>query len=335
MTPTPGIWTARLARLVDTALDRSVVLGYPASGHAVRRRLPTWPSDPAPDALVGKHVLVTGASSGLGIQTAVDLALLGAHVHLIVRDPMKAAQVREQLDDVAAGRHTTWRCDLSDQASVRAFAAAYLATGLPVDGLIHNAGILPATRQEDSQGRELTMSVHVLGPGAMTEALLPALDAAQDGARIVFVTSGGMYSQALDLDDLDFRPEPYRGAVAYARSKRAQVELLPILARRWGRHRVLVYAAHPGWAASPGVTSSLPAFARLTAPMLRRGAAGVDTTTWLIATSPAPPTGGLWHDRAERPTSYISRTRASDAERHDLWRWVARNAGVDEADPRP
>jgi len=321
-------WTDRLARLVDTALDRSVVLGYPATGHAVRRRLPTWPADPPRNALSGKHVLVTGASSGLGIRAAVDLAMLGAHVHLVVRDPMKAAPVREQLDEVAAGRHTTWRCDLSDQASVQAFAAAYRATGLPVDGLVHNAGIMPPTRQEDAQGRELTMSVHVLGPVALTEALLPALAAASDGARVVFVTSGGMYSQALDLDDLDFRPEPYRGAVAYARSKRAQVELLPILARRWGRHRISVYAAHPGWAASPGVTSSLPGFARLTAPVLRRGAAGVDTTTWLIAATPAPQSGGLWHDRSERPTSYLSRTRASDAERQELWQWVARHAGI-------
>ncbi|HOI04232.1 MAG TPA: hypothetical protein PLJ48_08795, partial [Dermatophilaceae bacterium] len=70
-------WTDRLARLVDTALDRSVVLGYPATGHAVRRRLPTWPADPPRNALSGKHVLVTGASSGLGIRTAVDLAMLG------------------------------------------------------------------------------------------------------------------------------------------------------------------------------------------------------------------------------------------------------------------
>ena len=185
-------WTDRLARLVDTALDRSVVLGYPATGHAVRRRLSTWPKDPPRNALSGKHVLVTGASSGLGVRTAVDLAMLGAHVHLVVRDPMKAAPVREQLDEVAAGRHTTWRCDLSDQASVQAFAAAYRATGLPVDGLVHNAGIMPPTRQEDAQGRELTMSVHVLGPVALTEALLPALAAASDGARVVFVTSGGV-----------------------------------------------------------------------------------------------------------------------------------------------
>jgi len=72
----------------------------------------------------------------------------------------------------------------------------------------------------------------------------------------------------------------------------------------------------------------LPGFARLTAPVLRRGAAGVDTTTWLIAATPAPPSGGLWHDRSERPTSYLSRTRASDAERQELWQWVARHAGI-------
>ena len=76
MTATSRSWITRLSRLVDEALDRSVVLGYPATGHAVRRRLSTWPKDPPRNALSGKHVLVTGASSGLGVRTAVDLSLI-------------------------------------------------------------------------------------------------------------------------------------------------------------------------------------------------------------------------------------------------------------------
>ncbi len=312
---------------VDTALDRSVVAGYTRIGYQVRRHIGTWPADPAPDALRDKDIVVTGASSGLGAGTAVELARLGAHVHLVVRDPAKAATVAERIDAaVGRGAHEVWRCDLADRASVQAFAAEFLRRPRPLAGIVHNAGVLPATRQEDERGRELTMAVHVLGPIALTEALLPAL--AGHGARVVFVTSGGMYTQPLVLDDLDYRRDPYRGPAAYARSKRAQVELLPVLQQRWGATGIRVYATHPGWAATPGVTSSLPRFATITQPLLRRGVEGVDTTTWLMATEPAPAGGGLWHDRRERPTTYFGRNGADPDERRRLWDWVGTELGL-------
>lgn len=311
----------RLARGIDTVLDRTVVLGYTAAGHAIRRRLPTWPDDPLPGALEGRHVVVTGASSGLGLRTAVDLAGLGAHVHLLVRDPARAVPVEAAIDATDRGGHRTWRCDLADAQSIRDCADRLVAQVPALHAVVHNAGILPATRQTDAAGHELTMAVHVLGPILLTQRLLPAL--AGHDARVVFVTSGGMYTQALELDDLDYHEEPFRGAVAYARSKRAQVELLPILQRRWAGANLAVYATHPGWAQSPGVTSSLPLFARITGPVLRRGDAGVDTTTWLVAAQPRPESGRLWHDRRVRPTNYLTRTRTTTADRERLWDWVS------------
>lgn len=316
-----------LGRALDTALDRSVVAGYTRIGYQVRRRIGTWPADPAPNALRGKDVVVTGASSGLGAATAIEMARLGAHVHLVVRDPAKAADVAEQVDAAAGtGAQQVWRCDLADRTSVQRFAADFLRHPRPLAGIVHNAGVLPATRQEDDHGRELTMAVHVLGPIALTEALLPVL--AGHRARVVFVTSGGMYTQPLVLDDLDYRRGPYRGPVAYARSKRAQVEMLPMLQRRWGASGIGVYATHPGWAATPGVTSSLPHFASITRPLLRRGNEGIDTTTWLMATEPAPAGGGLWHDRRQRPTTYFGRNGADMQERGRLWDWVRTELGL-------
>ncbi len=316
----------RLSRAVDTALDRTVVLGYAAPGHAIRQLLSTWPEDPAPDALQGKHVIVTGATSGLGTRTATDLAALGAHVHLLVRDPARAAEVGRSIESLGRGAHSIWRCDLADLESVLACAAQLRAAVPALHAIVHNAGILPATRQTDSTGHELTMGVHVLGPILLTEELLPALGG--QAARVIFVTSGGMYAQALELDDLDYHDQPYRGSMAYARSKRAQVELLPVLQRRWAPRGLAVYATHPGWAASPGVTTSLPVFAKVTAPVLRRGEAGVDTTTWLVAVEPRPAGGGLWHDRRQRPTSYLRRTRPTEAQRRRLWEWVATETGI-------
>jgi dehydrogenase/reductase SDR family protein 12 len=220
-----------------------------------------------------------------------------------------------------------WVCDVSDLDSVRSFSAAFLATGLPLRGLVHNAGALPATRTESAQGHELTMALHVLGPVLMTELLLPSLSA--DAGRVVFVTSGGMYTQALPVDDPEVLHGHYAGAVAYARSKRGQVELLPVLARRWATaSAVSVHATHPGWASTPGLDASLPRFAAALRPVLRSDAVGTDTTTWLVATEPAPASGQLWHDRRARPTSVLRRTRATETERATFWEWVAGSTGL-------
>ncbi|MGD8148490.1 SDR family NAD(P)-dependent oxidoreductase [Ornithinimicrobium sp. Y1694] len=214
------------ARLVDTALDRTIVPGFSTIGYAVRRRLPTWPADPSPGALAGAHVAVTGATSGLGAAVAERVSELGGHVHLVVRDPGKADAVVQALPRSA----TVWTCDLSDLDSVREVAAQIREADVRLDAVVHNAGALPVTRTESAQNHELTMAIHVLGPVLLTDLLLDHL--APD-ARVVLVTSGGMYAQALPVDDPDYREGEYAGVRAYARSKRTQVELLPILAERW------------------------------------------------------------------------------------------------------
>ncbi|WP_082589499.1 SDR family NAD(P)-dependent oxidoreductase [Nostocoides sp. Soil756] len=317
------------ARGLDTLLDRAVAPGFTALGLGVRRRLPGWPADPAPHALRGHAVAVTGASSGLGRRTALDLATLGARVHLVVRDVGRGEVVADEAR--AANGHPdvarVWRCDVSDLASVRAFAEAFRAEGGPLRGLVHNAGALPAQRTESTQGHELTQALHVLGPVLMTELLLPEL--AADAGRVVFVTSGGMYTQALPADDPEYRGDPYSGSVAYARSKRGQVELLPVLARRWGADGVSVHATHPGWAATPGLDSSLPRFAAALRPVLRSDTAGADTTVWLLATDAPLAPGRLWHDRRPRPTHVLARTRPGGDEVGRYWRWVADATGLD------
>jgi NAD(P)-dependent dehydrogenase (short-subunit alcohol dehydrogenase family) len=304
-----------IGRLLDTAMDRAVAPGYTSVGLAVRRRLPHWPADPAPGSMAGRHVIVTGATSGLGTATAEGLAALGAHVHAVVRNPGKAASLDPDW--------TVWRCDVGDLDDVRRFTDAFLAAGVRLDAVVHNAGAMPPERTESAQGHELTMSLHVLGPVLMTERLRPAL---ADGARVVMVTSGGMYAQALRDDDPEYLDGAYSPTTAYARSKRAQVELLPLLERAWpGVH---VYATHPGWADTPGVQESLPTFRRLTRPLLRDAQGGADTAVWLCAVEPAPDGGGLWHDRRARPTSLVRRTRPTDEQRERVWTWVRRETGL-------
>lgn len=127
--------------VLDRALDRSVIGGFSNIGYAVRSRLPHWPADPSPEALAGATAVVTGASSGLGEQTASDLAALGAEVHLVVRDESKGNSVRKKLQARhPKARFHVWRCDLSDLNDVWTLGEKMGSSLTSVDVLVHNAG---------------------------------------------------------------------------------------------------------------------------------------------------------------------------------------------------
>jgi NAD(P)-dependent dehydrogenase (short-subunit alcohol dehydrogenase family) len=150
-------------------------------------------------------------------------------------------------------------------------------------------------------------------------------------ARVILVSSGGMYTQKIPVHDPHYLRGAYQGAVAYARSKRMQVELAPVLQHRWGSEGIAVHVMHPGWADTPGVASSLPLFRAVTRPLLRDAEAGADTIVWLAATEPAPAGGHFWMDRAERPTHYRQATRHTPDELDRMWDWVRNAAGLEPA----
>ncbi|MHA7651380.1 SDR family NAD(P)-dependent oxidoreductase [Mycobacterium sp. ML4] len=314
-----------IVSLFDAVLDRAVVPGYTRIGY--RLRALDWPDDPPAGALKGRTVLVTGANRGIGWAIASGLAALGATVLLTVRDRSKGEQARAQIIAQHPGADIRVEvCDMSDLALVRAFAADLAGRMAGLDVLIHNAGLLPAQRTETGEGHEVTLATHVLGPLLLTEGLLPLLRASSD-PRVILMSSGGMYTQPLPVGDPEYRDGRYRGAIAYARSKRIQVAFTPVLARRWSG--IGVYSMHPGWADTPGVASSLPGFRRLTGPLLRTAEEGADTAVWLAATKPAPPTGLFWHDRRPRPVHYLPTTWYSDDDLQRMWRYCADAVGLD------
>jgi NAD(P)-dependent dehydrogenase (short-subunit alcohol dehydrogenase family) len=209
-------------------------------------RLPRWSASDIPD-LTGRRVVVTGATSGLGLETARVLAAHRAHVVLTGRDEERTDRaVRRVRAAVPGGSVEPGRLDLADLASVRDFAAR--AGDQPVDLLVNNAGVMALpSREVTLDGFERQVGTNHLGHFALTGLLLPAL-LARPGARVVTVSSIVHWIGVMTVDDLqsEQRYDPWQ---AYARSKLANllfVRELDRLVRSAGVDLVSA-AAHPGY----------------------------------------------------------------------------------------
>ena len=319
--------------VVDDALEVTVIGSFSRIGPAIRRRLFRW-NAPAAGALNGRTVLVTGPTSGLGRAATDRFAALGARVILVGRSEDRLARVRDEL----VARHGEDRfpivvADMGSLASVRGAVAAILASEDRLDVVVDNAGSIFPERRTGPDGIEATLALLVVGPFALVSGLLPLLRRTS-GSRVIAVTSGGMYTQPLPIDDLQFREGDYAGPKAYARAKRAQVALMREWARRLRGERIAFTAMHPGWADTPGLAETLPGFYRTMRPLLRTPDAGADTILWLATLDDAmPASGGLYLDRRRRPFDRIPSTRLSAAARCRLWDQVVVLA--ETGDPAP
>jgi dehydrogenase/reductase SDR family protein 12 len=310
--------------LLDTILDRTVVGGYTSVGYRIRGR--TWHASDL-QRLEGKVVVVSGATSGIGLAAAEGFARLGASVRLLVRSEERGAQARAALTERTQNSEVRISvCDLSSLESVRA-CAARLAEEERLDVLVNNAGVMTPQRELSADGIELTLATNVVGPFLLTNLLIPLLEESAP-ARIINVSSGGMYTQKLRVDDPQNERGQFDGPNAYARTKRAQVILTELWAERLADTGVVVHSMHPGWVDTPGVRSSLPRFYEVTRPLLRTPAQGADTIVWLgAAGEPGRGSGRFWHDRRPRPTHLLPHTRETPPERERLWAACERLSG--------
>ena len=316
--------------VVDAVIEVPVVTSFTRLGYDVRSRLAHWRQLNS-YGLGGRVVLVTGATSGLGLVTAEQLAACGATVVLLGRDADKTSRVCAEIATrTGNARLSTVVADMGDLEAVRRVAGEIADLHGRLDVLIHNAGALSATRQVSPQGTELTVASQVVGPFLLTALLLPLLRESAP-ARVLTMSSGGMYASPLRVTDLQMGDE-YKGSEQYARAKRAQVTLNEMWAARVPAGEVVFHAMHPGWADTPGVRESLPTFRKLVGPLLRSPQQGADTMVWLAADDgePMATSGGFWLDRHRRSIHKLPNTRSSDTaeRRQQLWEWVSAAAGL-------
>ena len=292
-----------------------------------------WTAADIPDQS-GRVALITGANSGLGLETARALAARGATVVLACRSPQRAAQARHDLLARAerCGPIDVLELDLADLASVATAAATMADRYGRLDLLINNAGVMGLPRTLTRDGFELQFGINHLGHFAFTLALLPLLRD-RDGARVVTVTSGAQYFGRIDFDDLQGERR-YDRWKAYGQSKLANVMFALELQRRLEQtgSPALSLAAHPGLArtnlqpASIAANGSrLEALAyRLMDPLFQSAAQGA-LPQLHAATAPDVAPGGHygpdgWGGMRGWPTSVRVAPAALDADRRrQLW----------------
>ena len=211
-----------------------------------------WTADQIPD-LRGKTAIVTGANSGLGYDTALELARHNSHVVLACRSRDKTEKaIQEIRKAVPQAQLEFMALDLSDLASVRSFAKAFLAKYARLDLLCNNAGVMALPFGKTKDGFEMQIGTNHLGHFALTGLLLERMQSTP-GSRVMNVASmAHNWTRGLDLDDLNFERRRYNKWDAYGKSKLANLTFTFELDRRLRKlgSKVLTVAAHPGYSAT-------------------------------------------------------------------------------------
>jgi NAD(P)-dependent dehydrogenase (short-subunit alcohol dehydrogenase family) len=256
--------------------------------------------------LTGKRAIVTGASSGIGQETARALAGAGAEVTLAVRDVTAGEKAAAEIAGATGARNVrVGRLDLADRASVSEFASGWEG---PLHILVNNAGVMATPERRTPEGWELQFATNHLGHFALTTGLHGAL-AAAGGARVVMVSSVGHVNGEVLFDDVNFERHPYNAWVAYSQSKTANVLFAVEAAKRWREDGIAANALNPGRIASTGLTSHVDPAAVPPQSFDAAGTTGVSVkdiaqgaaTSVLLAASPlvAGVTGKYFEDCQE------------------------------------
>lgn len=275
-------------------------------------------------------VLLTGATSGIGRATALELARRGASLVLVCRDERRGAETVREIREQTGNEPELMLADLSSQASIRKLAADFLATGKPLHVLLNNAGVVNTTRSETVDGIESVFAVNHLAYFLLTHLLLERLRQSAP-ARIVNVASDAHRFGAIDFDNLQGE-KAFRPMRIYGQSKMGNILFTYELARRLAGSGVTVNCLHPGAVATRlGKNNGSVAnfFIRLLAPFFRTPENGAATSVYLATAAELEGvTGRYFSDCKETRTSKAS---YDEATARRLWEISERLTGLTPA----
>jgi NAD(P)-dependent dehydrogenase (short-subunit alcohol dehydrogenase family) len=283
----------------------------------------------ADGTMPGRIVLVSGATSGIGLETARQLAAMGASLVLGVRDPVRGADVARRIE-FEGGEAEVLPIDLASFASVRDAAARFAKTHDRLDVLVNNAGIALPRREVSIDGHELTWQTNFLSHVLLTRLLLPSLSRGSK-PRVVSVSSEGHRTGRIDWGNLELE-RGYGGLRAYANTKLAQILFTRELARR--RPDLCVNAVHPGAIAtniwkmqSRPVRGTVAVLVRLFGRLLPPPARGAAPVARLASDPTLDGTTGRYFKRFDETAP--SARASSDADAARLWTVAAGATGLD------
>jgi len=275
--------------------------------------------------MAGKTVLITGGNAGLGLETAVALARMGASVVITSRNAERGEAARQEIiERSGSGDVEVMALDLASFASIRAFAREFLATHPRLDVLVNNAGLILSERTTTDEGFETTFGVNHLGHFLLTDLLLGRMKASAPSRIVVVASEAHKFAlDGLKFDDLQCERHFFSYRV-YGRSKLANIYFARELAKRLEGTGVTVNAVHPGSVATrfarDGDTTFLTALTTAIArPFSRSPEDGARTQVWAAS---APELAGVTGEylvssrRADRKLSAVAR-KDEPAER--LW----------------
>ncbi|WP_340026765.1 SDR family oxidoreductase [Paenibacillus sp. FSL K6-1096] len=277
----------------------------------------------------GKTVLVTGANSGMGLATTVEMARRGATVIMACRSRKRGEEaLAEAVRQSGSDNIRLMLCDLASFASIREFAAEFTAAYPVLDVLINNAGVMVFRRELTADGYELDLGVNHLGHFLLTLLLLDRLKAAAQG-RIVVVASGAYKIGKLYLDDHTLS-RGFTAAKAYGRSKLANILFTRELAERLKGTGVTVNCLHPGAVGTSIGVSRETGFGhrlmKLVGVLFQTSEQGADTAIYLATAPELREVSGQYYYR--RKIKELS-PRAKDPEAAArLWQWSLEQTGL-------
>ncbi|KAK6195826.1 hypothetical protein SNE40_001177 [Patella caerulea] len=246
----------------------------------------------------GRSFMITGANSGIGKSAAIEIAKRGGVVHMVCRDPKRGEDALNEIKEITGSQNIKLhQLDMSKPNDVLKFTKEFETSGEKLNVLINNAGCMVNTREVTEEGYEKNFATNTLGTHILTTGLTSVLSK-YDDPRVIIVTSGGMLTQKLNIDDLQSEKlSSFDGTMVYAQNKRQQVVMTEIYATKYPS--IHFSCMHPGWADTPAVRSAMPSFYEKMKDRLRSAEQGADTAVWLalIPNIKQKPNGEFYQDR--------------------------------------